>query len=395
MILDFGFWILDFGLRAAALNPKSKIRRGDMAVEQQTLQGRRVGVEEGLRRGLRNFWHPILQSKNLGAGPLGLRRLGEDLVLWRDGQGRPHLFPDRCPHRGARLSLGRIQGDLLACWYHGFEFAGSGECRSVPVEGAESKLITRLTLPSYPVEEHWGLIWAYIGEVDLFPPPPLRLPEELVDPAWSGFICEAHWPANWTLVFDNLADPMHGPFLHSRSYTLGKGLKFDRLHVRELEDGFIVERELQRGVNFDWSEVHLGGLAWFRIDIPYPWFAGPGGPLRILGFATPLDAEHSLIYFLRLRRSSGWRRALWRFLYRTFWEDQHWKVIEQDRVMLESQRGLDSRLFEHHAQSDVGVIHLRGLLNREYARQQERYRQAATRGPVRHPSEAEAEERPV
>ncbi|HZU08118.1 MAG TPA: aromatic ring-hydroxylating dioxygenase subunit alpha [Chloroflexota bacterium] len=365
-----------------------------MAVQYVHSQEARVqlpGIPEGLQRGLRNFWYPILRSRNLGAKPLGIRRLGEDLVIWRDSQGRPHLLPDRCPHRGAKLSLGYCVGDLLTCWYHGFEFAGNGECRSVPVEGVESKLLTRLTLPSYPVEEHWGLIWAYIGEIDLFPPPPLRLPEELTSPEWSGFIFEGHWAVNWLLVFDNLADPMHGPFLHARSHTLSRGLKFDRLHVRELEDGFIVERELQRGVNFDWSEVHLAGLLWFRIDIPYPWYAGPGGPLRIIAFVTPVDEDHSLIYFLRCRRSAGWQRALWRFLYRAWWEGKHFDVVEQDRVMLESQRGLSSRLYEHHAQSDIGVVHLRVRLNREYRRQQEIYRQAAERGRTRLPAEAEAE----
>jgi phenylpropionate dioxygenase-like ring-hydroxylating dioxygenase large terminal subunit len=344
------------------------------------LQEQPVTVDEGLKRGLRNVWHPILQSKDLRDRPVGITRLGEGLVLWRDGRGEAHCFPDRCPHRGARLSLGYTDGDVLTCGYHGFQFNGGGECTSVPVEGVESRLITRLGLPSYPVEEHWGLIWAYIGEVDLFPPPPRPVPEELRSPEWSGFICEAQWDSNWLLAFDNLADPMHGPFLHARSHTLNRGLKVDRLTIRDIEDGFAVERELQRGVNFDWSEVHLSEMLWFRIDIPYPWFAGPGGPLRILGFGTPIDEDNTLIYFLRLRHSGGWRRVVWRALYRTYWERQHWRVIEQDRVMLSSQRGLESRLFEHHAQSDVGVVHLRRLLRLEYQRQRKIYLEASERG---------------
>jgi phenylpropionate dioxygenase-like ring-hydroxylating dioxygenase large terminal subunit len=362
---------------------------------QQTTTPRpgRLGAEEGLQRGLRNFWYPILQSKDLPSQqPLAIRRLGEDLVLWRDGQGTPRLFPDRCPHRGAALSLGRVYGDVLACWYHGFEFAGSGECKSVPVEGVESRLLTRLTIRTLPVEEHWGLIWAYIGDTDLFPPPPLQLPEELGHPEWSGFIYEGHWDVNWLLVFDNLADPMHGPFLHSKSSTLSRGLKFDQLSVRDLDDGFIVERQMQRGVNFDWSEVHKGPLLWYRIDIPYPWFAGPGSPMRVLAFVTPKDEERSLIYFLRCRRSTGWQRALWRLIYRAYFEKLHWTVVEQDRVMLESQRGLSSRLYEHHANSDVGVVHLRGLLSREYRRQQQVYAEAEARGRTRLPDQAVAEE---
>lgn len=354
---------------------------------------KRSGAEEGLKPGLRNFWHPILQSRDLREEPLGITRLGEDLVLWRDGDGNPHLLVDRCPHRGGKLSLGpkeRVRDNRIACWYHGFEFNGTGECLSVPVEGTGSRLLPRLAMRSYPVEEHWGLVWAYIGETELFPPPRLELPEELTSPEWSGFICEATWPVNWLLVMDNLADPMHGPFLHGNSHTLGRGLKYDHMRVRDLEDGFIAEREHQRGVNFDWSEVHAQGLLWFRIDIPYPWYAGPGGPLRIVAFCTPIDEDRSVAYLLRLRRSSGWQRALWRLLYKAWWEDRHWEVIEQDRLMLESQRGLSSRLYEHHANSDVGVVHLRGLLNREYRRQEQIYGMAANDGPVRLPAEAQA-----
>lgn len=366
-----------------------------MAVQNLGLPGveqRPAIVDEGLKRGLRNYWYPILQTNDLRDAPVGITRLGEALVLWRDQQGRAHCFPDRCPHRGARLSLGYADGESLTCGYHGFQFNGGGECTSVPVEGVESQLITRLKIPSYPVEEHWGLIWAYLGEVDLFPPPPHPVPDELVSPEWSGFICEGHWDANWLLAFDNLADPMHGPFLHAKSHTLNRGRKFDRLTVRETEDGFSVERELQRGVNFDWSEAHLRGALFFRIDIPYPWYAGPGGPMRILAFATPIDADNTQIYFLRLRHSSGWRRALWRVLYRTWWEGQHWKVLEQDRVMLASQRGLESRLYEHHAQSDVGVVQLRRQLRREYQRQLKIYLEASERDRTRDPEAVEAEE---
>jgi phenylpropionate dioxygenase-like ring-hydroxylating dioxygenase large terminal subunit len=369
-----------------------------MSVRAPTAEGTtrpRLRVEEGLHRGLRNRWYPILRARDLDTAPLGIRRLGEDLVLWRDGQGRPHLLPDRCPHRGARLSLGHVHGEVLACGYHGFEFAGSGECTSVPVEGAESRLITRLTLPSYPVEERWGLIWAYIGELDLFPAPPLRLPEELTDAAWSGFLCTAEWPVNWLIVYDNQADPMHGPFLHAKSYTLSRGLKFDRLHTRPLEDGFVVERELQRGVNLDWAELHFGPLLYWRLDIPLPRSAGPGGPLRILGASTPIDERSSLVVLFRLRRSQGWQRALWRTLYRLVWEKRHWGVIEQDRSMLESQRGLESRYYEHHANADVGVIELRRWLIREFTRQQQVHRAAAARGRERLPDQAEAEEQPT
>lgn len=352
-------------------------------------RGKRVGVDEGLQAGLRNRWWPVFESADLRADkPVAIRRLGEDLVLWRDGQGAPRLFIDRCPHRGAALSAGFIRGAELQCWYHGFRFDGTGQCTAVPAEGTDSALPRRVSITSYPAQEKGGLVWAYIGEVDLFPPPALTLPEEFDQPGqWSFFIARATWKASWLLAFDNLLDPMHGSYLHASSYTLRYGSKEDRMHVRDLEDGFIVERELQRGVNFDWTEVHDTGSLWVRLDIPYPWTAGPGGPFRILGWATPIDASSCLVYFLRFRRVSGWKRALWRLLYKARLEENHWRVLEQDRAILESQRGLSSRLWEHMSQTDVGVIRLRRTLNEAYWKQQEVYLAAAAAGRKPTPGE--------
>ena len=79
------------------------------------------------------------------------------------------------------------------------------------------------------------------------------------------------------LVLENLADPMHGPFLHGQSLTLGRGALEDDMRTTRNADGFIVEREGQRGVNFDWSEFYCRDSLWVRLDIPLPF-----GPLHFL-----------------------------------------------------------------------------------------------------------------
>jgi phenylpropionate dioxygenase-like ring-hydroxylating dioxygenase large terminal subunit len=222
-----------------------------------------------------------------------------------------------------------------------------------------------LRLQSFQAQERAGLVWAYFPESSDSQAPPLVIPGELEDPAYSGFICEAEWEANWILVLENLADPMHGPFLHGHSLTLGRGTLEDEMRATRNPDGFIVEREGQRGVNFDWSEFYCRDSFWVRLDIPLPF--GPKGILRILCFATPISQDATLVYFLRYRNLSGWKRAYWRFLYKVFWEKQHLKVIEQDRTILESQRGAQSRTAEHLANSDRGVTELRKLLREKLA----------------------------
>jgi len=318
---------------------------------------------------IRNMWYPVCQSVHVKDRPVGVRRLDRDIVLWRDSRGKIHAHDDRCLHRGAKLSVGQVLQDTLRCAYHGWCYETSGQCTTIPTsKTAQVKLAPRLRLESFETQERAGLVWAYFpdsGDVPV-PPPPLIIPSELEDSAYSGFICEAEWKANWMLILENLADPMHGPFLHGQSLTLSRGALEDDMRTTRTADGFLVEREGQRGVNFDWSEFYCRDSIWVRLDIPLPF--GPKGVLRILCFATPIDENATLVYFLRYRELSGLKRAYWRFLYRTFWEKQHLKVIEQDRIILESQRGVDeSRLTEHLANSDRGVTELRKFLREKTA----------------------------
>src|SRR5262245_23258426 len=92
-------------------------------------------VPAGLERGLRNYWYPILQSDELGADePIEIKRLSEHLALWRDKRGDPHTVTDRCPHRAAKLSMGRILNGDLQCVFHGLRFDGEGRCVLIPWE---------------------------------------------------------------------------------------------------------------------------------------------------------------------------------------------------------------------------------------------------------------------
>jgi len=325
-----------------------------------------VEFEFELKLGLRNMWYPVCRSMRVQQKPIGLQRLGMDIVVWRDSHGRIYAHEDRCLHRGAKLSVGQVAGDGLRCAYHGWCYDTTGQCTAIPTsKTAQTKLAPRLRLQQLEAQERAGLVWLFFSADPNAAVPPLVIPQELEDLSYSGFICEAEWGANWILILENLADPMHGPFLHGKSLTLSRGTLEDDMRTTRTDTGFVVEREGQRGVNFDWSEFYARDALWVRLDIPLPF--GPKGILRILCFATPIDENKTLVYFLRYRRLTGLKRAYWRFLYRVFWENQHWKVIEQDRVILESQRGAESRAVEHLANSDRGVTELRKFLREKIA----------------------------
>ena len=336
-----------------------EIARGTAATQLALDQpGGRAMLEERIaNEGFRGRWYVLTAARNVGAEPLALDRMGERIVLWRDATGTVHAQEDRCPHRGARLSQGRVHEDTIVCPYHGIGIDAGGRIASVsalpgcPIEG-------RLAVRTYAVHELAGAIFAYFPTPAGEAPIPLDPPAEFNDPAWSHFVCEATWKTNYRYAIENVIDPMHGPYLHGDSHTMFVGAKDDVMEISDTPTGFRVARKLQQDVAFDWTEYGETGALWMRLDIPYPVHNGPGGPFRILGFATPIDATSTQIFFWRLRKVDGWQRDLWRFLYRERLEARHWAVLEQDRVVLEGMAD-DAREHETLYQHDIGITRLR------------------------------------
>jgi phenylpropionate dioxygenase-like ring-hydroxylating dioxygenase large terminal subunit len=322
-----------------------------------------MDVETLVKLGLRNRWYPVVPSWMVGAKPTGLTRLGERIVLWRDETGAVHALEDRCPHRGARLSLGWNLGERLACWYHGIQVNGAGTVAKVPaVENCP--LEGQTCVKVYACQELHGAVFVWFGDALHAQPAPLELPEELTSPEWSSMLCTAQWACNYRYALDNVMDPMHGAYLHAASHSMAQGDKTAVMRVRKTDHGFVFEKTGQRDVNFDWTEWGDTGAQWMRLGIPYQKNAGPGGSFYIVGFATPVDENHCRVFFWRCRKVQGWQRGAWRFLYRNRLEGLHWDVLEQDRVVLESMAA-DARQHEFLYQHDTGMAHIRRLMQRE------------------------------
>src|SRR5262245_24756610 len=140
----------------------------------------RAEIEDYLANGLVEAWYPVLPSWRLKEGAVGITRLSQNIAVWRDKDGTVHAIEDRCPHRGARLSLGWNLGDRLACWYHGVEVDGTGTVRKVPAVD-RCPMEGERRVRSYPVKEARGGIFVYFGDALHAEPVPLQLPEELVN----------------------------------------------------------------------------------------------------------------------------------------------------------------------------------------------------------------------
>jgi phenylpropionate dioxygenase-like ring-hydroxylating dioxygenase large terminal subunit len=324
-------------------------------------------VERLLALGLRNLWYPVAPSWMVQRAPVGITRLGERIVVWRDDAGGVHALEDRCPHRGARLSLGWNLGDRLACWYHGIEVTGDGTVARVPaVEGCP--LEGQRCVKAYPCVERHNAIFLWFGDALHPEPAPLALPEELTSNAHANFLCTAAWRCSYRYAIDNVMDPMHGAYLHAKSHSMGHGDKKAVMRIVKTAHGLMFEKVGQRGVNFDWTEWGETGAQWMRLAIPYGKEAGPGGPFTIVGCVTPVDADNCRVFFWRIRRVEGWQRDVWRLLFRTHLEGLHWEVLEQDRVLLEN-LAPDARDHEFLYQHDTGLARIRRLFQ-ERAEQQ-------------------------
>jgi vanillate monooxygenase len=162
----------------------------------------------------KNAWYVAATPEELGtARPLGRRICGEAIAFFRDTQGRVAAVEDFCPHRGAPLSLGSVQGDTLVCGYHGLAMGGDGKTVSMPCQRVRGFPAIR----SFPVEERYGFIWVWTG--DATQADAAQIPE----PAWHG---RDDWAVgggvfnircDYRLLVDNLMDLTHETYVHASS----------------------------------------------------------------------------------------------------------------------------------------------------------------------------------
>jgi len=326
-------------------------------------------VHSYLETGLRNTWFPVLPSWRMRAAPVGITRLSENIVMWRDDKGQIQALEDRCPHRGARLSLGWNLGDRVACRYHGVEVDGGGTVKNVPAANG-CPLEGQKCVRAYPVREAKDVVFLWFGDELHAEPDKLDLPEQLGSPDWEAMLCTSYWNCNWLYAVDNVMDPMHGTYLHAVSHSMDDGDKKAEMRIRKTDAGIMFEKIGQREINFDWVEWGESGTCWMRLSIPYKKKYGPGGPFYIIAQATPIDANHTIFFAWRCCKVQNWQRDVWKFMYRNRLEGLHWDVLEQDRTVLESMAP-EARSREFLYQHDVGLARVRRMLEKKASEQLE------------------------
>lgn len=161
---------------------------------------------------LRNQWYVGALAADVADTPHACRLMDEPIALYRTNSGAVHALEDRCVHRQAPLSLGRIDGERLCCRYHGFEYDGTGACVRIPTQ---PRVPPGAGVRSYPVREHQGFVFVWMGDPALADTvAPYDFPFA-ADPGWRVRYAKLHGEFDHRLLIDNLMDLTHLPYAHA------------------------------------------------------------------------------------------------------------------------------------------------------------------------------------
>lgn len=351
-----------------------------------------VGPGKPAGEWLRRFWHPIAisdrwdgiraiwkcerpltfngerlsvaawgeQLGTFGGKPTPVRILGEELVLFRDGSGRPGLIGRCCPHRGASFEFGRVNERGIACCYHGWLFDVSGKCLEMPAEPTDSTFREKVRHKAYPVREMGGLLWAYLG-----PGAPPILPRYDVFAREDGVRAVENfglWPANYFQICENSVDQSHTAILHGgaggeRSDIWGTELP--RTNWEAMDYG-IKATAVRAGLNYTRASYYV--LPTMN-RLPQPW---PGGKFRWPRFSavwrTPVDDHHTLLFSVCFTPFVDGKRPQLPVGMSFDISDALHVHREQDYDAIVSQGPIFDRSTERLATSDEGVILLRKMV---------------------------------
>jgi 5,5'-dehydrodivanillate O-demethylase len=338
----------------------------------------RVGTGTPAGELLRRYWHPVAIAADLTpeSPTKFVRILGEDLVLFQTPKGEVGLLHDRCAHRGASLSYGRVEERGIACAYHGWLYDIKGNCLDTPAEPAESKFCLTVKQKAYPVQKLAGLYWTYMG-----PQPAPEIPKYDVWARTDGW----HWlrvlprlDCNWLQAMENSVDTAHLHILHQElvtdgfkveSTTRGTIDNLVKFEIEEFEYGLIKRRVFRDGK----VEEH---------PLLFPTVLRQANRTQI---RVPIDDTHTWIVYVHFVPDSAERRENKEDVpvnYRKPFKnppgarhpDTKFRLDEvdaQDFMAWETQGPILDRTRERLAASDRGVVMYREMLKREIGKVQE------------------------
>jgi phthalate 4,5-dioxygenase len=254
---------------------------------------------------MRRYWIPALLASELAepdGAPVRVRLLGEDLVAFRDTEGRVGLLDEFCPHRRASLFFGRNEGCGLRCAYHGWKYDVDGRCVDMMNEPEELHFKDKIHITTYPTVEMGGIIWTYMGPKEHTPPPPKFAWTQA--PATHRNVTKVIQECNWLQALEGGIDTSHAPIMHRliTHNTTRPGLKLSNPFVRGKAPHLVVDIT-DYGYQYaglrplDEADMHIRT---YHFVMPFhqirPSQSDAGQPMVAGHIWVPMDDDNTMVY---------------------------------------------------------------------------------------------------
>jgi phthalate 4,5-dioxygenase oxygenase subunit len=273
---------------------------------------------------MRRHWIAACMSEEVSepdGAPVRTRLLGEDLVVFRDSDGRLGVVDEYCPHRRVSLALGRNEECGLRCLYHGWKIDVEGNVVEMASEPPESGFAEKVKHKAYPVTEWGGIVWTYMGPKETMPafePPPFAPREDT-----RVSIVKINVPCNWAQILEGQIDSAHSSSLHSSDMRPAKvdvAKAFDthwvrpstdkapRMEVERTSFGFhyaAIRRPIQNAASHDYVRKTVY-VAPFMALIP------PNSSYNVTTLLSPCDDTGTVFYFIAWHPTAGIEQESWR-----------------------------------------------------------------------------------
>jgi phthalate 4,5-dioxygenase oxygenase subunit len=253
----------------------------------------RVGPGTPMGELMRRYWIPAAFSHQIAepdSPPIRVRLMGEDLVLFRDTQGRIGLVDERCPHRTASMFYGRNEESGLRCVYHGLKFDVHGNCVDIPCvpqagEVQKRNLLSQLKIKAYPCLERGEVVWTYMGPPEHKPPFPDL--EWTRVPAAHRFATRHIQECNWLQGLEGGFDATHLTFLHGGDADRSRSIVVTLYEVMPTDFGFVVGTGRDQG---------NGEIAWNVNVMLMPFHKIISSIPAAAHVWAPIDDENTMLY---------------------------------------------------------------------------------------------------
>jgi phenylpropionate dioxygenase-like ring-hydroxylating dioxygenase large terminal subunit len=289
----------------------------------ETAPTSRVGWKAPLPKSRRNYpmncWWVAALSTEVDRTLMGRWLLNTAVLLYRTEDGRVAALEDRCPHRGAPLSIGSLKGDTVQCGYHGFTFAPDGACIKVP---SMKSAVSAIRVRSFPVIEKAPFIWVYLGDPDALDSVPAApdLPWT-TDPSFAVVTGRINMAANFMLLKENVLDLTHFGYVHAATFKITDWVDPPKVTVEgdtvTYRQSFVgsplpppFAEALARPAGMPFNRENYGSFVSPALQVANVDFIDPARPAEVAGrfrichATTPIDADH-MLYYYALGRDHG------------------------------------------------------------------------------------------